>query len=88
MDYRGPALMLCGVLCIAAAGLAHEEDKRRSLNKAVASTIGKGNADCMANGFDTPVGRVGCMTQTSHAFSGGVKGLRLQRGGSTVFHSR
>lgn len=60
MYLKGPALIALSICCIGAAGLAHQVQKRQGGFDGPADTVAA--ADCMEIGFDTPYGRVGCLT--------------------------
>lgn len=63
MYARGPAMIVLSLCCIAVAAVAQQSQKRQAIALQIASAME--SRDCMADGFDTPRGRVGCLVPVS-----------------------
>jgi len=84
MYLRGPVLIGFSALCIAAAALGHHESKNQAMSRALARAAGGLQAGCMSDGFDTPMGRVGCLTQVSYGLLKDAVGGRSYQGGGAL----
>ena len=80
MNVRGLVLIGFSAACLGVAGLGHHAEKKRAMSMALTKTML--SRDCMNEGFKTPGGRVGCITQVSFPlFKGLLGGGPSYRGG-------
>ena len=88
MNYRRLILIAFSAACLGVAGLAHHQNKTRSISNSLASLSSANNGRCASAGFDTAAGHVGCLQQVSYGFiKGGFGNIKSYFGGD-AFNAR
>ncbi|MDJ0824745.1 MAG: hypothetical protein QNJ16_04510 [Rhodobacter sp.] len=67
MTLNGPTLIALSAVCITAASLMGQVNKRQTMSAGLTETIAA--RDCMDDGLVTPAGRIGCITPVIFPFT-------------------
>ena len=70
MKYRTIVLSAFSAACLGVAVLGYQSQERRAEVLELASVMPQSNSDCMMDGFETELGRIGCLQPASFVLEG------------------